>query len=286
MHNYKDIIKLILANIICLLLSTNSVIAATWAIVKADRAKVYSDVQMSSVIGYIKQGKRIKVGEVPKNKGRLLPIVVSNRIAYIEIRNLQYGEKVDNVKSIVQRYKDKEFALKPTRRLALFSGTYIGVIDNQGFDDVLSEDIIFYSVGLRGYYHDPIAKKSYRVTLGSSFAEENEASFQLVDLAIAFDIGGLKSSYVDFLFFGGPVIAPYSEYKQGDDFKITGQAAGLEAGIEVRFSIAQNVSLHIDANYQFLKFFNMDLPDNNFYPDEFDSSVNGVKILGTLSYKY
>jgi hypothetical protein len=30
----------------------------------------------------------------------------------------------------------------------------------------------------------------------------------------------------------------------------------------------------------------MDLPDNNFYPEEFDSHINGVKILATLSYSY
>lgn len=276
----------LIASYLCLFPLVNSSFAATWAIVKSDKAKIYSDLQMSSVIGYIKRGKKIRIGEVPKNKGRLLPIVVSKRIAYIEVKNIQYGEKVDTTKSVLQKYKDKDFLLKPVKRISFYSGTYIGTIDNQGFEEVLPEDLIFFTAGLRGYYDQESTNRSYRVSLGGSIAQDEDATIQFIDLAIAFGLGGLKSSYVDFFFYGGPVIAPYVEYEQGDEFKITGQALGAEFGAEVRFFLSRSLSFHIGGNYQFLKFFSMELPDNNFYPDEFDSAINGVKLLGTLSYSY
>ena len=274
------------ANFFCLIFPFSSTISATWAIVKSDKANVYSDIEMSSVIGFIKRGKKIRVGEVPKNKGKVLPLILNKRVVYIEVKNIQYGDKIDTTRSVLQKYKDKELMSKPIKRIALFSGTYIGFIDNEGFDEELSEDLIFITAGMRGYYNNLSSKSSYRVSLSSSIAQEKDALISFLDIAIAKGLGGLKSKYLDFIFFGGPVIAPYVEYKQGDDFKITGQALGLEAGAEIRFSMSSRMSFHLGANYQYLKFFNMDLPDNNFYPEEFDSHINGVKILGTLSYSY
>ena len=38
--------------------------AARWASVTADKAEIYSDIEMTSVIGYIRKGKKVRVGEV------------------------------------------------------------------------------------------------------------------------------------------------------------------------------------------------------------------------------
>jgi hypothetical protein len=53
------------------------------AIVTAKEAIVYSDRFMQAPIGKIGQGKRIRIGSKPQNRGQVYPIVVSGKIAYI-----------------------------------------------------------------------------------------------------------------------------------------------------------------------------------------------------------
>ena len=62
--------------------------ASKWAIVKSTRAVIYSDMKLESAIGYVRNGTRIKVGEVPRKRGTILPVVVSGRIGYIQIKDI------------------------------------------------------------------------------------------------------------------------------------------------------------------------------------------------------
>ncbi|GAB4010495.1 MAG: hypothetical protein Fur0010_03290 [Bdellovibrio sp.] len=62
--------------------------AAKEAIVKAKKAIVYADIKLTSPIGYLRQGKKIAVGEVKRNRGEVVPIVVNQRIAYLRVQDL------------------------------------------------------------------------------------------------------------------------------------------------------------------------------------------------------
>ena len=66
--------------------------ASRYAVVNSDRTVVYSDLAMESPIGYISGGKLIKVGEKPRMKGTLVPIAVSGRIAYVQVKDIRYVE--------------------------------------------------------------------------------------------------------------------------------------------------------------------------------------------------
>jgi hypothetical protein len=59
--------------------------AAQDAIVVADRAIIFSDKDMTSPVGFVQRGKKIRVGEIPRNKAQVYPVVVSGRIAYIRV---------------------------------------------------------------------------------------------------------------------------------------------------------------------------------------------------------
>lgn len=62
--------------------------AAREAVVISKNAMVYSDINLTSPIGFLRQGKKIAVGEVKRNRGEVVPIVVNNRIAYLKVRDL------------------------------------------------------------------------------------------------------------------------------------------------------------------------------------------------------
>ncbi len=68
--------------------------ASQYAVIKVPQAYVYTDVQKKSVIGYVRKGKRITVGEVARAKGTLLPILVSGKVAYIQLKDIYLAKDI------------------------------------------------------------------------------------------------------------------------------------------------------------------------------------------------
>jgi hypothetical protein len=54
------------------------------------KAVVYADENMNSPLGYIANGKTITVGNPRRLNRELVPVVVYGRVAFVEIKNLQY----------------------------------------------------------------------------------------------------------------------------------------------------------------------------------------------------
>jgi hypothetical protein len=94
---------------IALLFSSNNLYAAQAAIVKARKAIVYADTDMKIPLGYVRQGKKIKVGNVSREHNMLLPIVISGKIGYIKVDDLILKdfdkEEVTDRKDILDRYQ-------------------------------------------------------------------------------------------------------------------------------------------------------------------------------------
>ncbi|MDH5580617.1 MAG: hypothetical protein OEY33_01805 [Bdellovibrionales bacterium] len=65
-----------------------SLYSAQTAYVKSLKAVVYSDKGLKSPIGYIRQGRKLQVGEVARSRGAVLPVIVAGKIAYIKVEDL------------------------------------------------------------------------------------------------------------------------------------------------------------------------------------------------------
>jgi len=76
-----------------------AVSAARVAVVNSERATIFSDLTMDSPIGFVRGGKVIKVGEKARMKGTIVPIIVSGRIAYIQVKDLRFVEDEDQIYS-------------------------------------------------------------------------------------------------------------------------------------------------------------------------------------------
>lgn len=64
-------------------------------------AVIYADPELSAPIGVIKEGKEIIIGSVAKRNGTVFPLIVSNKVAYIESKYLILNEfKVDQQKKL------------------------------------------------------------------------------------------------------------------------------------------------------------------------------------------
>jgi hypothetical protein len=114
-----------------LLTSSSDLYAAQAAIVKARKAIVYADTDMKIPLGYVRQGKKIKVGNVSREHDTLLPIVISGKIGYIKVDDLILKdfdkEEVTERKDILDRYQvnleeDKEDDLTQNNHFRISMG--------------------------------------------------------------------------------------------------------------------------------------------------------------------
>lgn len=63
--------------------------------ITATKAIVYADENMLSPIGYIANGKAIRVGNPRRMNKDLVPLIVQGRLAFIEIRDIRYEDSSD-----------------------------------------------------------------------------------------------------------------------------------------------------------------------------------------------
>ncbi|RLA65868.1 MAG: hypothetical protein DRQ88_04205 [Epsilonproteobacteria bacterium] len=97
-------------SLILLFVSTLTYAAQT-AYVKTARAVVYADEELSSPLGYVRRGKKLRVGEVKRKQGAVLPVIISGRVAYIEVKNLALPESKSkdekgHISHIIEEEKD------------------------------------------------------------------------------------------------------------------------------------------------------------------------------------
>jgi hypothetical protein len=62
--------------------------AARTAVVAVSKATVYADINLSSPIGFIKRGTQVAVGEVKRKRGRVIPMDLNGRVAWIKVNDL------------------------------------------------------------------------------------------------------------------------------------------------------------------------------------------------------
>jgi hypothetical protein len=276
------------APLICLLqmLCIQNVYAASWGTVIVQRAIIYSDIQMTSVIGYVKQGRKVRVGDIPKNKGRLLPIIVNKKVAYIQRKDLNTGIEVESLKTVSERIKDRINQKKGISRFGIKGTSFYGALIQNDFEDSFGNELLFFGYGLTGYYTHISSETGFRVSVEKLVATKDDATFTIYSVPISYNIYGFQTSKYDFNFYLGGIFMPYTEFKLGGDFKVSGQGVGAEIGAEMRFSFSTNYSLHIAGDYQVARFISMELPENNVYPKEFDPYIHGVKLSASITYEF
>jgi hypothetical protein len=278
--------KCIFALFCCLF--TLSTYAAQWATVSSTKAVVYSDVEMTSVIGYIKRGKRLRVGSKPKNKGRLLPLILNKKVLYIEIKNIQTSEKLAALSSATARIKKQAKVIESGNRVSFSAGAFLSSTSSPEFDG--ASDDVFSSGSLLGYFKNLQTKKHYRSGLSYYNLQEkrNDNNFSFSFLAIPFDyyFPILETTHYDFHLYLGGMIVPFAEYKVGTDFTLNGYGLGGSVGSEMIFKLTKRWAIHAEGAYQYIYTTGFEFPQISDYPEEASFTLSGVKLLGSISYKY
>lgn len=275
-----------------LALGPNLAHGAQWAIVKAQKAIVYADAQMSAPIGYLRKGKKIRVGEVEKNKGRVLPTVYLGKLVYLRRADLETAQDLALIESATERVAELDKKGKRESRVGValsgFSASSDSFNSVKGSDDD-SNSLFITGAGLYGFTKEGAEKRALKLKLEyfSASREEVGLSYALISTGAAYELIG--SEYFSLFAQGAIALSPYAQYEVDSLFKVNGYGAGFDGGLEAIFRFGGPLALHLEAKYQYLKFFGFNLPDSTSeyaIEQEFSPALTGPSLSASLSYAF
>ena len=275
----------------CVFLFANQVYAARWANVVVDKAIVYSDVQMSSEVGYISKGKKIRVGDVAKNKGRILAVVINKRVAYIKIADLSISNDIKTLQSITERITQKMNKKTERRKISIYSTVFtVTHVRDKDFEQVDAEDVAYYGFGLTGYYTRLKDNSTLKISFENLRRKVGDIETNFYGINIGSRFHQIDNSFYTFDFYYGGIIHPFIEYNNNDETILNGQGIGGFLGTELIGNISRSLSFHVEAQLDFFKMFNFGTDTNsnaaNNLGESFDLYFLGPKILGKIAYSY
>lgn len=265
---------------------SQTALAARWATVLADKAVIYSDIQMTSKIGYIKKGKKVRVGEKARNKGRLLPIIINKRVAYIKISDLQTSTRLEFLKSASQRLKEQTKNDREDNRIAVYG---LSVLSTVVFPESATAEkqitMLFLGAGIKGYKSDRASRDGFRAGIEYQVGTSGDHKITHWNLSGDYFYKFMKTEFSDIYLFGGGLFIPFAEYQLGDLFTLNGYGVGAQAGAELLFKYS-DFALHLEGAYQYIMLKGFTIGgDNPDYPSKIEPSIHGVRLAASLSWR-
>lgn len=270
--------------VILLLLGSVSAWALQDGIVIVDRAVIYADRQMSSPLGFIRKGKKVRLGNIPRNKAQVYPIAISGKVGYIRIQDVS-----TEVHSLNDNYLAAERFTKNTKKnletkYSVGYLTYNSQIsltdDNGGVDN--SEPISWSGLTLKG----EIELDSYwdlSIILNYLQAEKSPVKFRMVELGAGMGYKLYQSDRFIIRWDLQGLAVPFSSYAVASDFRVNGYGLTLGTGINGVWKVGENLGLEAFGGLHYTKLTGFEPPEPY---KSISPSFMGSRLGLGLNYQY
>lgn len=272
-----------------LFILSSYVFSAQWATVIKDQAVVYSDQQMTSEIGYVKRGKKIRVGEVARNRGTLLPIIVNEKIAYIKIKDIKTATDEKLIVSAVARKREVKKTKREESRIGLSYTRFLSQVETLQ-DSTQTEDFAFNGGALKGYLKNNYKSTSYSAEIGymtSTDEEEvNKFEFYYLNFDVMFRLVDFQNMQLSL--FTGISLIPLSQYSYDDLFTANSAGYGGYGGAELYLGINKSIGLHARAQYTYIDLIGYDIPKSEIVgvDAKYEPNLSGISFTGAITYEF
>ena len=244
--------------LLILLFLPSLVFAYQIAYVNKSRALIYADEELKIPVGYLSKGKKIKVGDIKRNKGTALPVVLSERVFYIKVEDLLLkSEKSDEFGPTEKAHflpmdEEEKESLQPIRLVTNFGAMDPGsqwgdLMDIYGGTDAplyqleallemrLTKSSFFFDAGF--VYDSLVGGPFHFVGLGfKGLVQYRLKSFNLLDLDLN----------AGFHFAPGGAKLKYGEIHDNGNYY------GYILGAQVRFTPNSSWNFNLGFNYQWI----------------------------------
>ncbi len=250
----------------------------------AEKAVIYADEQMSAAVGFVRKGKKIKVGDIPRNRAQVYPIIVSGKVAYIRTIDVNTEkESVDSNRLVAERFqKGTQEEHKQNYSLNFFNySTQIGLNEENG--DLKDKDALtWYGAGLRGGLQ---LSPSWDLDIIFNFltGKAEEETFRMVEFGAGgalriIDVGRFKLRLT-----GQFLAVPFASYALGSEYRVNGYGFSTGAGLSATYRFGKSWGLEAFGGMYYTKL-------SGFSPPEPDKEINptfvGSRLGGALNYQF
>ncbi len=261
----------------------------SWAIQKGivmpEKAYIYADPERTSPIGYVRRGKKLKLSSIAKNKGSVYATVVSGKVAYIAVTDVNTElEDLDSERLVAERFQ-KVATKKITSGYSLGVFSYSSVLSqtNSSGPTKNNESVNWIGASLKG---EIVVAPRFDVLV---LVQGMQAKNAEIETWRSFSVGvGAAYRLVNFDKFqvrmiGDVQAIPFSTYELIDMFRIRGYGASVAGGMDTMIKFSQHWAIEFSALYQYMKLSGFNPPEGQVYDSP---SYMGVKLGGNISYLF
>ena len=216
--------------IICGLLMSALSWAAVDAVVIAEKAVVWADIQRSAPLGYLAKGKIIRVGELTRNKNQVVAIAISGRIGYISTDDISFDldPKAAPEERRYERFKD--VANKKDGTLFMFGVTGFNATERKNTADGRRGDNWNFIGGtIKGEVATSVERLGIIFIGDYLYAENKPETFRVFDLSLGVSFALINAKYVKLKAEVAGIVVPYVQYESDPLFTLNGYGYGAIA---------------------------------------------------------
>lgn len=230
------------------------------AVVIADKAVVYSDATMTTPVGYIRRGKKIKIGNTSKNNAQVYPLMVSGKVAYIRVVDINTEQETPKSKRLLTERFQRSTEVFDTRyaaNLFMFPSS-VNLSKGKGV-----KSLTWNGLAVRGEVR---YKQNWALEVLINYMQgtEGEETFR------AFELGGggsyrfFEEKTFEARVYGQALVIPFANYSMGDDFRVNGYGYTVGAGgnINMKLNLNWGVEAYAGLYYTGLSGFNVPTADD------------------------
>lgn len=258
--------------------------ASVEALVIVDKAIIWADVKRSAPLGYVVKGKTVTVGEVPRNKNQVVPIVVSGKIGYIAMDDLSFADRPNEALEDKRYERFKDVATDQLGQQIMFLGT--------GFSSTESKNTAAGRTGknwnfvggtLKGVV--PTSKPRLGVMFIGEYlyAQNNPETFRVFEMGLGFSFNLIDWRYFKLRAEVAGMAVPYVQYESDPLFTLNGYGFGALAQGTVDIYFNDRWGIEGSMGFQTIKLFGIDRPSPF---KDFDPLFTGTRISAGLLYRF
>ena len=279
-----------------LLFCTNA-LAAQIATITSPKAIIYADMKMSTPLGYISYGKKVKVGEVERKDGTVLPIALSGRIAYIKVKDISIkrGSQDAGVSTpkitehdVEMTFKTDQDKLSENNFISLSMASFSGGQQWQEYSEEFNDESSnFFNVNINMEHRNPGRRMSWGFGVGYYTVSQEQLEAKTLTLDATLYYALLHFRYLTLEAFGGVNFSGDFKISQGNGEQITkGVLYGYNFGGVARILPYSKIGFFAGASLKSLYIRDLDTIESSSGQEITLKGLSGYNAFAGVSYKF
>ncbi|WPU63175.1 hypothetical protein [Peredibacter starrii] len=239
---------------------------------------------MTSPIGYISRGKKVKVGEIPRNRAQVYPIVISGKLAFIRVIDVTTEkESMDSTRLSAERFQ-KSTRKEYKSKFVVSYLTFLSQVSLENSNSALADGdaLQWHGISFKG---EAMLWKSWDLQILLNYLQtiKGEETFRIVEFGAGGAYRLIQSSKFLLRLEGQLLAIPFSNYSYGDDFRVNGYGLTTGAGVNANYYFNENWSFEGSLGLFYTKTFGYDAPAPY---KTIEPTFMGTRVTLGLSYTY